>query len=361
MDYIFATALLNQLPNEKNSVISPLSLKTALAMAANGAAGETRNQILTALKIEDLDLFNKGIKLLTENKYASVVWSMANSIWMNKECVTLRIDQLKQDFRDTIEINYNGVTGYIEGEKDKIIINDWIEKKTNGLIKNAVKNVNFELMILNTVYFRGIWMNPFPKHKTKQDIFYNKDGSKSMVDFMCQNESYANEDLMAYYEEKGIRALTMCYSIEGFQACDPFDMTFIISDITINNEILNRIYKFQKKEDILFKMPKFKIETELNISNIVKKLGITDLFEPKSADLSNMAEGTGYYVDKMMQSVSISVDEIGTEAAATSHICMMRGVSQNPIVFVLNRPFHYLIRNRLTGDILFTGYYATAK
>lgn len=361
MDYTFSIALLNYLSNEKNSVISPVSLKTALAMVCNGAAGETRKQIQIALKLDDLNNFNKEVKSSIENKYLSVVWSTANSIWVNKMYISLSVDKFKQEFRDNIKINYNGITGSIESKNDISIINDWVCRNTNGLIKNAVKNADFELMIVNTAYFRGIWMNPFPKHKTKQGIFYNKDGSESVIDFMCQNELYPNEDLMAYYEDEEIRALTMCYSVEGFKTSDPFDMTFIISDSAINNEILNRIYKLQKKEDILFKLPKFKIEIELDMSNILKKMGVINLFEPHVADLALMTEEAGCYVDKIIQNISISVDENGTEAAVVSQINMMRGISQNPTEFILNRPFYYFIRNKTNGDILFVGYYATAK
>ncbi|MDD3570224.1 MAG: serpin family protein [Lachnospiraceae bacterium] len=354
-DYSFELELLNKSSKDQNSVVSPISLKIALAMAANGATGGTQKQILDALKINDLNDFNEKIKNADKKQYETAKWTSANSIWANEEILPKGITWNK-DFTNIVKEKYNGVSESIKGNSEIIKMNNWISDNTNGLITDGIKETNFELMLMNASYFKGKWANDFDEIDTKPNTFFNKNGSKTTTDFMSQTETNF------FYEENGLKALTMEYGKAAYEKT-PYDMTFIMTDKDLDSETLNRIFNYQDKMAVQVRLPKFKIKNEADCMAVLKKMGIDDLFDKEKADLSSMVNDTGYYVNKIVQNAVISIDEKGTEAAAETHISFVEQGDRIkiPAEFIADHPFYFLLRNNQTGDILFEGYFSSAE
>lgn len=353
-DYSFDLKLLKQFSQTKNSVVSPISLKVVLAMTANGTTGETQKQILDTLNINDLNAFNEKIKNADKTQYNSAKWASSNSIWANEDLLPKGVTW-NNAFTNIVKENYYGVSNSIKGNSEIDKINNWISNNTNGLITDAVKDTNFELMLMNTSYFKGAWVNAFNEENTKKGKFYNKDGTEDFTYFMARTE------LNHFYEEDGLKALTMEYG-DSWYEYTPYDMTFIMTDKEIHSETLNRIFKYQDFMQVNVKLPKFKIENGEDCILMLENMGIEDLFDGAKADLTPMVNEDGYYINKVVQNAVISIDEKGTEAAAMSSDSATRGLHEEiPPEFIADHPFYFFLRNNQTGDILFEGYFSSAE
>lgn len=368
-DYSFATSLLKQLPKKENSIISPIGFQTLLAMTAEGTGGNTQQQILDTIQITDLNAFGEQLQQADDTVYHSVNWLTANSIWVNKE--KNPAFEWNTVFQNTIENKYNALADSIETKKELDKINHWIRQNTNGLIQDAVKTNNFELMLANAAYFKGKWVYPFGTYNTAPGYFLNKDKTKTLLDFMTTDSS-DQDFILACYQDDKIKAVTMPFGVGKSDICrniireeepTPYDMTFVLSDTVPDNAMLNRIFLSQTKQpDSIVRIPKFKIDSDLDYISLFQKMGITDLFDSEKADLSPMTGKNGYFVSQLVQNASISIDEEGTEATAVSRAEATRSLPPpDNAEYSFNKPFYYFLRNKNTGDILFEGYFAHAE
>ena len=147
----------------------------------------------------------------------------------------------------------------------------------------------------------------------------------------------------------------------------PYEMVFVLADKELNNDVLNRIFNRGEDAEVFVQIPKFYIENEIEAVDMLKSMGIEDMFNPKKADFSYMLENQPYYVEpyyveNVIQNAIIGVDEKGTVASASSEILLYAGGGEAPqLEFIADRPFYYFIRNRQTGDILFEGIVNTLK
>lgn len=350
-DYSFELNLLHQLPNDQNTIISPDSLKNVLAMTANGTGGETQQQILSVLHIKDLSAFNQMASNRPKGSYKTVQWTSSNSIWVNNQFWPEEEFFWNSNFSKIVKGSYQGSLENIDGPSDIQKLNTWISDNTNGGITNLVTDTKFELMLLNASSFSGQWLYPFYEKKTHPNPFTTQDGSMVITDFM------EGKQVSGYYEEDGVQALSLSYG-NGYRELPPYDMTFILTEKELNSEILNRIFKYQDELEVSVKIPKFEVENQTDYIQILKNIGIQDLFDSSKADLTPMVDKKGYYVDKIFQNAKIAIDEEGTLASAATALSGTRGILDKlPPEFVADHPFYYIIRNKETGDILFEGYY----
>ncbi len=371
LNYDFELNILNNLSKEENSVISPDSLKTVLAMAANGAEGETRNQILNALGIDDLEAYNSQQKeKISSNQwdYNSASYKTANSIWVKGNN-----NILNDDYKEMIKDKYNGLISAV-GQNPKSI-NNWVEENTGGRIDKVIDNTDFDVLLLNTADFIGSWKYLFDERSTESGIFNNADGSKATVDYMGRR-FFKREDFK-YYAEDGVKAVALTYgsyvNTEVRENEDtPYEMVFVLANKELNNDVLNRIFNRGEDAEVFVQIPKFYIENEIEAVDMLKSMGIEDMFNPKKADFSYMLENQPYYVENVInqpyyvenviQNAIIGVDENGTVASASSEILLYAGGGEAPqLEFIADRPFYYFIRNSETGDILFEGMVNTLK
>lgn len=374
----FTDALVRELDAEGNWSVSPYSIRLCLAMLANGAKGETQQELLTALRIDDLDAFNEGVKelLATYDGYARIMsLDTANSLWLNQsrfdgagEFLPGFVQQMDEYFRATVE----EVTDADSVER----VNAWAEEKTNGKIPTILTEDNREFVtaLVNAVYFKAAWENEFNEARTDKAEFTNADGTAGTVDMMHQTSGFG------YYATPGVEALKMDYrndavdNIEGdnyefFRDAD-FSMYLIKADGTLDVQHLLDSAEFTYG-DVRVSVPRFKVEYSAALDEALQALGVQTVYDPETADLTAMLDPSGlpgqqHFLDTVLHKTYIAVDEKGTEAAAVTAAMFGTGAampSRPELVrtFTADEPFWFVIRDNAKGEILFVGRYETTK
>lgn len=374
----FADALVRELDAEGNWSVSPYSIRLCLAMLANGAKGETQQELLNALRIDDLDAFNQSVKELLEtyDSYARIMsLETANSLWLNQsqlggegEFLPDYVRGMDEFFRAAVE----EVTNADSVER----VNAWVSEKTHGKIPTILTEDNREFVtaLVNAVYFKAAWENEFNEERTDKADFTNADGTTGTVDMMHQTDGFG------YYATPGIEALEMPYknyavdnevgdNWEYFRDAD-FSMYLIKADDTmdVQNFLDNAEFTYG---DVNVSVPKFKVEYSAALDEALQALGVRTVYDPENADLSAMLDpsslpGQQHFLDTVLHKTYIAVDEKGTEAAAVTAAMTGEGsaMPSRPElvrIFTADEPFWFVIRDNAKGEILFTGRYETAK
>lgn len=371
-DLTFADKLNAQMPADKNYMFSPLSVKMALALAANGAEGDTKNEILNTLGVKNLDEFNTLSKDLIKRYSQTDILSLniANSIWINKDKTT---QNFSKNFKNIATEYYNADVKTVYNKNAVSEINSWVKDKTKGKIPQIIDNAdNFWAMLINAIYFKGAWENEFSTSLTKPDEFTNADGTKTQTDFMNKTS------WIPYAETKSAKIIELPYKnrVDKFSdsgeyiGTDSFDdldvsMYLMLADGSINAEqeldtaITDENFK---RTYTKLSMPKFKIEYSESLNNMLKNIGIKTAFDTKTAQFGKMFDSGNMWFTDTIHKTFISVDEKGTEAAAVTSIGMGgSALPPEPIELKFNKPFYFAIRDNTSGEILFMGRYAFAE
>lgn len=370
-DMLFTDKLNAQMPKDKNYMFSPLSIKLALSLAANGASGETKNEILKATGISNLDEFNNLSKDLIArySKTDVLSLSIANSIWMNKDKTS---QNFSTDFKRIATDYYNADVKSVNNANAVNEINSWVNDKTNAKIPKIIDNNNdFWAMLINAIYFKGAWQNEFSEHATKSEEFNNADGTKITTDFMNMTRWFE-------YSNKGsVQMLRLPYKNRfdkisengeyiGSEIYDDLDvsMYLIMADGNIDAEkVLTATINDSsfKSTYIKMAMPKFSIEYSTSLNEILMNMGINTAFDSKNADFEKMFDKGNMWFSNTLHKTYISVDEKGTEAAAVTAIGMAgSALPPEPMELKFNKPFYFVIRDNTSGETLFMGRYAFA-
>lgn len=337
-----------------NLFISPLSASIALSMSANGAAGETLEEMKATLGFKDYSLdemneyYNKLINgLLTVDN--STTLGIANSIWIKKGF------DVKQPFIDLNKEAYDAEVRTLEFDAKAVdIINQWCSNKTNKRIPKVLAEIseNARLFLINALYFKGTWTSEFNKSNTKKEDFTTVSGQKSEVELMRQ------ECDTPYLEDEGMQIVELPYGNEAFSMVvllpeEGRSIDDAIQQLTADN--WNKWMQALSSHTVDIKLPKFKLEYDRDLMEDLKKMGMTLPFIQGVADFSNISS-TGLHIGMVKQNTFVEVNEEGTEAAAVTVIGFeTTSVGGGKVSFHVNRPFVYIIKEKSTGAILFMG------
>ena len=354
----FFKELYNHQKSSANTMVSPFSAQVALSMAANGAKGQTLEEILTAMNLkgfglDDVNLYNQTIvKALTELDNTSFV-SSANGIWTKVKLLESYINQMRDVF------NANVKTTDFSAE-DIRAINDWAKEQTHGMIPSLFDegdDVDCLVLLANALYFEAIWEDPFDPDFKVKDKFTNSDNSQGDVELMRE------VDFRNYLS---CSSFDLCEKRYGNSA---FSMVFLLphSNVPLEKSI-NDFCQMDWKElnaklaenynFVMLSVPKFQIENQkYDLIPSLKDMGIQTAFIGL-ADFSNMTEDVDLFISKVEQKTALILNESGTSAAATTIIeetVTSNGNEPEPLDFKLNRPFAFIIKEKSTGAILFAG------
>lgn len=363
----FADKLNAQMPSDQNYMFSPLSIKMAFAMAANGAEGETQKEILDTLGI-NLETFNTFSQELIEKYQKTEVLQLniANSIWINKSNTS---QAFRKDYADTIQKFYQGTAETVTDEDAVDRINGWVNEKTNEKIPTIISDNNFWAYLVNAIYFKGAWLNEFSESATAPDDFTQRGGAVRQTDFMNRT------GWMRYYGDSQLQAVELPYrnrvekydengQYKGSERYDDLDVSMfvLLGDGKVSNpqETLARLLDEDAFSStfVALSLPRFKTEFSTSLNDIMKALGVEKAFT-EDAEFSRMFDSGNMRITDAIHKTYISVDEKGTEAAAVTGIGMAgSALPPEPTVLKADRPFTYLIRDNTSGEILFLGEYA---
>ena len=356
MPMSFTDELRAHMPSDQNYMFSPFSVRMALAMAANGAKGATKAEILDTLQIEDLAAFNAESKRRIEQYSAleNAQLQVANAIWANQEILK---NGFRTDYKSLISSFYHGAAEMTDMSRAVEQINGWVSANTNGKIPGILSknNLPFAAFLANAVYFKGTWSEPFDAKLTDRAEFTNRDGTKTETDFMHQTEYFE------YFEGNGIQMVRLPYRYD-FQK-DPvrLSMYVILADTDVDAEYYVKTREMSNRR-VALSLPKFKTEWGERITAALQDMGIDRAFDTNRADFSAISGEWPLFIENVMHKTYIQVDETGTEAAAVTGIAVGAGAAPSePVVFTADRPFTYVIYDETNEETLFVGEYAYAK
>lgn len=341
-----------KLENQKqNMIYSPLSIKYALNMLNEGASGNTKKQIDNVI----------GEMQLTKYSNKDNVLSLANTIYIRNDYK----QYMKESYQNTLIQKYNAEVNYDTFENAQNI-NQWIENKTMGIIKNMLQDNQMRMnriFLINALAIDMEWQTAFTPEKTHGEEFNLEDGSK-MVATMMQRES-KREDV-SYYKDTNMTAVSM-----DLKQYDDTQLEFIaimpnenlldyIKNIKMNdmNQVIKKLKPAsQANAGIEIKIPKFSFDYSLKLKQDLISLGITDAFNSSLANFSNMAD-TDFHVSDALHKADIDFSEEGVKAAAVTIFAIKDNAmirEEEPEEVEFDRPFMYMIRDKKTDEIWFIG------
>lgn len=335
----------------KTTLVSPLSVLTALALVQNGAQGDTLAQLEQALGGLDRDTLNAYMRAYCDFLTESDELKIANSVWTDSSA------EAKRAFLQKAVDSYSAqlFSAPLSDPKTVESINSWVKKNTDGMIPKIIEDADRDavMMLINAVAFEAKWETPYTNDDIEKLEFNSYSGKSKKTEFMCSTESVylSDSDAVGFMKpyKNGRFAFAALLPDEDVNIDD-----YIAS---LSGEKLMKIFSSAKKnEEVDVKMPKFKAEYSTQLIDTLKKMGIEDAFDRKSADFSSLIDkNDGAYIGTVMHKTFIEVDQEGTRAAAATlvGISKMSMPAINPVC--LNRPFVYMIVDTETNLPLFIG------
>jgi len=356
----FAFDLLKQITKEqanRNIFISPFSVSTALQMAGNGAAGETKAEMQRVLKTTGLPAgtLNAACKDLNQslNSQTNVVLNLANAIWYKKEF------HLKPEFVSMNKQFFQAELGGVDFSKPESAqtINHWADTSTHGKIKEVVQwpfDPALRVILANAIYFKGKWDRPFDKLRTSQDAFHLSAGGEKQIPMMWQHGHFN------YQQGSGFQAVRLPYAGKRLQMylflpdtnSSPAKLLADLNAETWRDKILPQF----RDNDGILALPRFKLDYSVMLNDPLKALGMRQAFA-MDADFSTMADEP-LFVSEVKQKSFVEVNEEGTEAAAVTTVAVAASAMLRPIELfemIVDRPFLFVIADDQTKSILFMG------
>ena len=236
--------------------------------------------------------------------------------------------------------------------RSRITINDWVEEKTEGKIEDLIPQGMIDpstvLVLTNAIYFKGDWASQFPKDQTRDASFRVSTGVTRTVPMMSQ----VGEFPLATVD--GLQVLGLPYrgqDIQMFVLLPSADDGLADLEARLTAENLDRWLSAAQKNEVSVRLPRFRVTSEFSLKDQLSALGMPTAFG--AADFSGMAEGRDLQISEVVHKAFVAVDEEGTEAAAATGV-IIRETSMPP-EFVADHPFLFLVRDEVTGSVLFLG------
>lgn len=346
----------NSFTEEKNVLISPLSVLCALSMTANGAKDETLSQMESVLGMDvaSLNTYVKAYKdaLPNSDKYKL---SLANSIWFTDD----ERFTVNEDFLQT-NADYYSADIY-KAPFDRTTLNDinkWVKDKTDGMIPSILDQIPPDaiMYLVNALAFEAEWQDIYEKHQVRDSVFTKEDGTKQKAEMM-----YADE--YKYLELENGAGFIKNYAGRkyAFAALLPNEGVSV-SDLvsSIDGEVLYNTLSNPSSEHVVTGIPKFEFEYGTDLAGVLSDMGMPNAFNPYLSDFSGLGTSTGgnIFISRVLHKTYISVGERGTRAGAATVIEMTDGAAVEPLEpkeVILDRPFVFMLIDTETSLPFFIG------
>ena len=366
---MFAFDIYKKLASEENEdnnlFLSPFSISSALALTYEGAKGKTADQIRSVFYFpENIDTLRNGyLDVNTEINAGDPDYELnvANALWAEQTYKFL------DDYVNTAKTYYSAETTNLDfkyqPEESRVTINDWAEEKTNGKIKDLIPAGMIDpltrLVITNAIYFKGTWVLQFDENMTTEADFTTPSGEIVTVDMMQRTDDDA---IYGYAETDDLQVLEMPYEHESGKELSmvvllPKENDLSAAEDALTGDKFKEITSSIESQQVKVYFPKFKLETEYQLSDTLSEMGMPMAFT-ESADFSGMDGTTDLSISNVVHKAFVEVNEEGTEAAAATAVVIRLtaevGEELTP-VFIADHPFIFMIQDDETGNILFIG------
>ena len=335
-----------------NVFISPLSASMALGMTLNGAEGTTFEAMQGTLRFEGLSRAEinesyRDLIALLRNLDPHVTFGIGNSIWYRLGFPVL--EPFLETTREFFDAEVAGLDFNDPAAAE--VINAWVREATRDKIHEIVDSPidpNIMMFLINAIYFNGTWTYEFDPEETREADVHRDDGTTVPIRLMAQTAElpYAwTDEYVAVDLPYGGGAFVMTVVV-------PTAGTGIDSLIeSLDDERWERLLAELAKTEVEVHLPRFKLEYEKTLNDVLSALGMGVAFTP-AADFSRMTPGGGVWISEVKQKSFVEVDEEGTEAAAATVVVVE--LSAGPALRA-DRPFLFAIRERFSGTLLFVG------
>ncbi|EFA09188.2 serpin peptidase inhibitor 22 [Tribolium castaneum] len=343
----FAASVYKELNSGGNFLVSPLSAELILALAQAGAKNATKEELRQGAHLPPSEpTLREGVgqvfALLQNPDY---VLRTVNKIYVAEKC------PINGDFKILAEKTYNATLENIDfASKDKAVagINHWVAQETDSKIRNLVNgevlgNKTVTLLV-NTLRFRANWSTPFHFLETRPSVFYTKDNT-TIVDMM---HIWAEE--FEFYENFDLNATFLVLPLEGQNVTLTVVLAHSIDLLEAQMGAVLESPQETQRDIFNVALPRFKLESRIDLKQVLKNLGVRRAFEDGEADFSLIAGRKGeLFISDIVQKTFIEVDEDGIEAAAATFIVkLINRNGNNAREFRVDRPanwstpFHFL-------------------
>ncbi|KAM9315815.1 glia-derived nexin [Gastrophryne carolinensis] len=345
-------------PND-NVVMSPHGIASVLGMLQLGADGKTKKQLTTVMryKVNSVGKILKRInKAIVAKKNKDVV-TTANAMFANNgfKMEDVFVTKNKEIFHSSVKN-----VDFQDRNTAVATVNQWVKNETKGMVDQLLRPDLLDggltrLVVVNALYFKGLWKSRFQPENTKKRTFHGPDGKSYQVPMLAQLSLFRSGSAST---PSGLwyNVIELPYhggSVSMLVALPTDENTHLSAIIPhISTKTLQSWMTMSPKRVQLI-LPKFTVEAEANLKEPLENLGITDMFNPYKANFTKITRGEQLHVSHMLQKAKIEVKEDGTKAsAATAAVLIARS---SPPWFIVDRPFLFFIRHNPTGAVLFTG------
>ncbi|WP_417229045.1 serpin family protein [Thermophilibacter sp.] len=358
--YDFALGLLRESADEKNTLVSPLSVLSALAMAESGASGETLAQMeqATGMGADELtDMLQAYGALAGDGPLRT-----ANSVWL-RDSDGLSVED---DFLVTCGERL-GAQVFSAPFDDSTVadVNAWVSEKTDEMIPQMLSQISdsAQVLLVNALAFEGGWENPFDSALVSPDTFTCEDGTEQDVQMMHSAEDGYLESELATGFVKPYEGYD--YAFVGLLPAEGVSVEELLA--SLDGDALEELLTPVAGAAAEIGLPKFTSSYEAELTDALRSLGMTDAFDATRADFSRMgtSEQGPLYVGGVLHKTFVDVNEEGTRAAAATTVTMDGAAAPGgPVEYhevILDRPFVYLIVDLRCDLPVFVGTYMGAE
>ena len=373
----FGFDLLRHLEPNGNLVASPASIALALAMVRPGAKGPTATEMDKVLHAFGTTGSSSEIAALLQTYAAQTVYIDSNgmAIPSDKRATADPIVELdvadeafiqrdlpvEPAYLDALHSGFNAGIALVDyknsTEAARKLINAWASAQTKGRIPEIFPQGSVDaatrLVLVNAIYLKAAWDNEFDPTQTKDRAFTLSSGTAEQVSTMAIDAQFQ------YGAGSGYKAVTLPYTAGGMAMTIvvPDDMATFVNGLT--SASLDSLLGSEQRSVVDFTLPKFSLETRVDLATVLASMGMATAFDPNLADFSGITtEKPPLYIAKVIHQANIDVVEKGTTAAAVTAVVMAAGATQmqpQKVTFHVDKPFLYFIRDNASGSLLFMG------
>uniref|UniRef100_A0A8C1TAE1 Serpin B6 n=1 Tax=Cyprinus carpio TaxID=7962 RepID=A0A8C1TAE1_CYPCA len=319
-------------------------------------------QLTSGQKTED-QIHSSFNKLMSElNKPgAPYVLSLANRLYGEQSYQF--VEKFLNDAKRYYEAGLEEVDFKKKPDAVRLDINKWVEKNTQGKIKDLLPQGTIDLLtrlvLVNAIYFKGNWLVKFPKEATRDGQFNLNKYRTKPVKMMYQESKFP----LAFIPEMNSQVLELPYV--GKNLSMMIILPNEIEDETTGLQKLEKALTYEKlmewtkpskmrQQVVNVSLPRFKMEeTYDNMKSLLISMGMEDVFDERKVNLSGMSPSNDLVVTKVVHKAFIEVNEEGTEAAASTGVVV--GIRSSAPMFIADHPFLFFIRHNPSNSILFYG------
>lgn len=332
----------------ENPVCSPLNIYMALALLAESTGGSSRQQILSVLNADGIESLRTQAGQVWNAHYstdAATMSVLANSLWLDQDLSyqAETVDLLPKQYYASV------FQGDLGSPAMNTALQTWLNEQTGGLLEQQTQGVEMSpdtvLALASTILYQAKWASEFQKENNEDGIFHAP-GGDTPVTFMKRTLTYG-----PYFWGEGFAAVPL--SIEGSGQMwlilpdEGIAPAALLSDGRALDLILGNPYESEDQASIRvnLSLPKFDITADLRLEETLQTLGITQVFNPETADFSSILPQQPAWLDSVQHAARVMIDEEGISAAAYT-VMMSAGAARPPedeVDFILDRPFLFVI------------------